>query len=885
MKKKVKARELRAERHIVKLQKAQENQQKRKNTEENTVEIKTENTTNTNKNSYKKSTAKMAGVKSTFILENKYIMTSFGQGNSAVLEKEIINKAVQPLQTPENFSAEFKDTHINVIGNRNIHSDILITDKPREDAIHLKSTYENIFFGKTFNDNIHIQLIYNIIDIYKILSIHINNIVFTLNNLTRQNDNRDVIGSLYTFQNYAELNERNKSYYEDLRNMLTPYMSYMLNAFYAYDSANDKYSLREDKDIFNILRVIAICRNNTFHNSFTAQNQNCLFNITSNNNFSEIYEADGLLDKIYKAKVNSVNRNFCTLNQKNIILLYNLFKPADEAERKELVKLLYNFKVRKDNKNLGFSLKTLREKLIANYISVLADNEIPSVNAVRSNLYALIDFVLFRHFSKSEHDIESIVSQLRICKDDEEKESVYLSAASAIWENGVIKSAISSISQLREDDFKNAQKTEINFSWISEVALSKNADDFSKIIYILTLFLDGKEINDLLTTLINKFENIQSLYDVMSELTMPCDFTESFKIFENSKAIAEELRCINSFARMGKNFTLPTREQYKDVISLLGITGDDISEQYITDTFYTNDDNIKKFIKNNVLNSARYLYLVKYCNPQRVRKLAENNTLVVFVLQRIDETQIDRYYKSIGGGDLNASKSQKITYLAEKITGMNFAQFENMPTTAKNNREKEILKALVGLYLTILYHIIKNLVNINSRYTIAESALDRDHYLHFNTKLDYISLTEKFINEKKLNKHACNYLKKNLDNGIYKELNSGKKLYTDYRNTISHLNAISSCAEYAGDIKEVTSYFSLYHYIIQRYLYSKLKSDDADNTRINTCLSDTVNACFVQMMAHNSYSKDLLKILNAPFGYNLSRYKNLSIEELFDKNK
>ena len=35
---------------------------------------------------------------------------------------------------------------------------------------------------------------------------------------------------------------------------------------------------------------------------------------------------------------------------------------------------------------------------------------------------------------------------------------------------------------------------------------------------------------------------------------------------------------------------------------------------------------------------------------------------------------------------------------------------------------------------------------------------------------------------------------------------------------------------------------------------------------------------------HHTYCKDLVKALNTPFGYNLPRYKNLSICELFDRN-
>ena len=37
-------------------------------------------------------------------------------------------------------------------------------------------------------------------------------------------------------------------------------------------------------------------------------------------------------------------------------------------------------------------------------------------------------------------------------------------------------------------------------------------------------------------------------------------------------------------------------------------------------------------------------------------------------------------------------------------------------------------------------------------------------------------------------------------------------------------------------------------------------------------------------MKFGNYCKDFVKALNVPFAYNLPRYKNLSINELFDMN-
>lgn len=38
-------------------------------------------------------------------------------------------------------------------------------------------------------------------------------------------------------------------------------------------------------------------------------------------------------------------------------------------------------------------------------------------------------------------------------------------------------------------------------------------------------------------------------------------------------------------------------------------------------------------------------------------------------------------------------------------------------------------------------------------------------------------------------------------------------------------------------------------------------------------------------LKNHGYTKDFVKALNSPFGYNIPRFKNLSIEQLFDRNE
>ena len=150
----------------------------------------------------KKSSVKAAGMKSILVSENKMYITSFGKGNSAVLEYEVDkvdNNNYNKTQLSSESSSNIKlcgVTKVNITfsSKHGFGSGVEInTSNPthrsgesspvRWDMLGLKSELEKRFFGKTFDDNIHIQLIYNILDIEKILAVYVTNIVYALNNI------------------------------------------------------------------------------------------------------------------------------------------------------------------------------------------------------------------------------------------------------------------------------------------------------------------------------------------------------------------------------------------------------------------------------------------------------------------------------------------------------------------------------------------------------------------------------------------------------------------------------------------------------------------------------------------------------------------------------
>ena len=110
----------------------------------------------------KKSTAKAAGLKSTFIMgEKDLLMTSFGKGNAAVVEKKIAAGEVSDLTDKPAFTAVAeKDISFRIDGrvkNASTDNPLHIAEektKTREDLIHARSSLEMLYYGENFEDNI-----------------------------------------------------------------------------------------------------------------------------------------------------------------------------------------------------------------------------------------------------------------------------------------------------------------------------------------------------------------------------------------------------------------------------------------------------------------------------------------------------------------------------------------------------------------------------------------------------------------------------------------------------------------------------------------------------------------------------------------------------------
>lgn len=870
----------------------------------------------------KKSSVKAAGMKSIFVSENKMYITSFGKGNSAVLEYEVDkvdnnNYNKTQLSSKDNSNIELGDVNevnITFSSKHGLESGVEInTSNPthrsgesspvRWDMLGLKSELEKRFFGKTFDDNIHIQLIYNILDIEKILAVYVTNIVYALNNMLGvkgSESHDDFIGYLSTNNIYdVFIDPDNSSLSDDkkanVRKSLSKFNALLKTKRLGYfgleepKTKDTRVSQAYKKRVYHMLAIVGQIRQSVFHDKSSKLHEDLY-------SFIDIIDSEyrETLDYLVEERLKSINKDFIEGNKVNISLLIDMMK-GYEAD--DIIRLYYDFIVLKSQKNLGFSIKKLREKMLDEYGFRFKDKQ---YDPVRSKMYKLMDFLLFCNYYRNDVVTgEALVRKLRFSMTDDEKEGIYADEASKLW--GKFRNDFENIADhMNGDVIKELGKADMDFDEKILDSEKKNASDllyFSKMIYMLTYFLDGKEINDLLTTLISKFDNIKEFLKIMksSAVDVECELTAGYKLFNDSQRITNELFIVKNIASMRKPAASAKLTMFRDALAILGID-DNITDDRISEILKLKEKGkgihgLRNFITNNVIESSRFVYLIKYANAQKIREVAKNEKVVMFVLGGIPDTQIERYYKScVEFPDMNSSLEAKRSELAKMIKNISFDDFKNVKQQAKGreNVAKERAKAVIGLYLTVMYLLVKNLVNVNARYVIAIHCLERDFGLYKeiipelaskNLKNDYRILSQTLCELCDDRDKSSNlFLKKNrrLRKCVEVDINNADSSMTrKYRNCIAHLTVVRELKEYIGDIRTVDSYFSIYHYVMQRCI---TKREDYTKQEEKIKYED-------DLLKNHGYTKDFVKALNSPFGYNIPRFKNLSVEQLFDRNE
>lgn len=880
----------------------------------------------------KKSSAKAAGVKSAFILsENRVLMTSFGKGNQAVLEKKIEGERVDDLNDRPVYSAFPDGAVIGIKGWKDgtvdnpLHvNDENITRAPGSDILGLKDKLEARYFPNDapFDDNIHIQLIYNILDIEKILAPFVNNTIYVINNLTRSEGREmDLIGNIHEKNSYdtfmapeskisgKEIRKviEQREYFNKIVTM--PQRLYLGEALY---NTRLKKGQKEDesdrKRYYYTLYLLGRMRQSLFHGF--KNEQSMLYTIDkkfdSNSETEDLLkarkEARETLDGIYSVRIKKLNEEFLNLAKKDLAVLFRMYGAKTPEQKEILVREYYDFTIHKEYKTLGFSLKVLREKVFASPEGASVKNSCHQ--SMWHKFVKNFDYIAYHHYKEQPEEAASIVEALRSSMEDAEKDGIYSAAAGRLWESIRPVVTESLLPVMDPERFKHlTEDGDVNKTMLNGVSIGTDVHYFSKLMYMLTMFLNGKEINELLTKLINKFESIDSFNSILSSQGLSLRYEKWYGMFLESGEIAKELRTINSFARMQKEDPDAKKTMYVEAAQIFGFNDtDEALSDYIEyiltkdpvkkaelqssirkSSFPLPNEGFRNFIANNVVESTKFKYLVRYTNPARVSVIAHNDQILKFVLGNIPDEQIERYYRSCIE-DASASPEAMRDSLRHLIKGVSFTDFAdvNQKSNAEQNEDKRKKQSIIGLYLAVIYLAVKNLVNINSRYTLAFHCFERDYALikkhgYDKNNESYKCLTEEYIELGKLNKKACRYLKQNLSNAYNQTIRF-------YRNEIDHLTVLRDFPEYVRDVKKVDSYFALYHYLVQRSLKSEYEHCKICKSGLIDGNEPVTESYFADVAKYGKYRKDFVKALNVPFGYNLPRYKNLSIEGLFDMN-
>jgi hypothetical protein len=899
----------------------------------------------------KKTTAKRIGVKSTLALNEEVVVTSFGKGSKANLEF----RATADGKDVSLESKIFKTTATTADVRFSKGDESSATPNPYpsnvdgrvigQDYLGVKDVLEKEIFGKKFpRDNIRIQIAHQILDIRKIIGLYVNDVVYAINNLQRvdpvDDEPYDLIGMTQSNSTLAKSEEYWLQHQNDKKGQyngkpkgevvlaaikkMTPYMGYFGDAFktakkppkgkkQAPDAAAEKNILAYNYDVLRIL---------SFARQFTVHSGDCgtyLFNI-SDKLSKDLYER---LKENFSAHVDGINKSFVENSSRNLSLIFKLLNVKTE-DRKRVCEEFYRFSIFKDGKNLGINVTKLREQTFKKY---LADVYAPAHDTYRKKINTIADFVINDTFARNKPLLDTMVEQLRRTKLKAEKETVYAEFAQKMW--GIIGEVLKRIPKTVADSIQkesnNGRYTGEKFpsEWIAGVRVdAARVSSFGLFVSYLCNFLEGKEINELLSAYISSFENLLSLCKTLEELGESVEFAKDYAMFapQNVAGVIDDLRLIHSIGKMKPDLSDAKKQLFTDALDVLGVDDVPSDEWFEKNLWEKSAHPFRNFIANNVIESNRFWYIVRYTNPKTCKTIAKNKKVVAFVLSKLPREQIDRYYQSVLGEEIDVDAKTKIGMLAKKLEGFSFNNVLDERQSILQAEKVEKLKSLVGLYLTVLYVLTKNMVKANARYFIAWQCFDRDYELlakllekktgdkttfgydgyrnpnHYAVieyylnadKTRFVIPEERRGDKKAFNRKLAEQLKSRhytkkwhliLDGNLREAKavdNNGSHAVRQYRNLIAHLGAVQKVNLHVevflkGQQDEMKSYFDLFNFVVQKEVFAK-------NAKWPP-LQPYIEA--VNKFASPCY--DFVKLLNIPFAYNLPRYKNLSVQALFDE--
>ena len=789
---------------------------------------------------------KEIGLKTIIVANERVVVASFansktiGEYQCANIEKITDLQGTEQIGgTPRMFDTKVDPCKVSLVKRAPVENDgvkRVVLDNPAansdigRDYVGIKGALEREFFGKEFSgDNLHVQIAYNVIDIKKILGTYVNNVINIFYNLNRSDDDGDresyddLIGTLYV---YKTIQQQEKRAEKDcarnkpgtmkrlikVKDLLVNTSSYYKYFGTLFKPVTEDDSLKSDNvsHNYNVLRVLSLLRQLCVHS--TANNDGDEeFNLSERQlfNLEKVFADENmrplktLVHDVYAQSKRTLLQGFVETSKNNLYILTKVFA---REPRKQIIESYYRMVMRTDELNMGVNVKHLREIMLKEKLIELLDSSYDVANyddrlvTYRSKMYLLFNYILFRTLIDHDDVRVSMVAQLRANpKDEVRKEAIYGEYADKLWAlcGSDIKNCVRILEEEKEAKFENKiEGSEIAAAVLGNpnTSISGNKYAFIELLFMLCKFLDGKEINELLSALINKFNNIGDLMEMArGSDKIKIGFVPDYAMLNDCRGISEELYILKNIA--GKEFRAIKKKKatdmyydelseqvdyddeyteslYRDALALLGMnivrSRDKNGEIVLTDEYkafkslffeqrvlnkygeykcdtsgkFVIDHRVRNFVFNNVMRSKWFFYVIKYNSPVEVRKLMQNEALVRLVLDALPASLVDRYYKSVSRESARTAGTyeEKKKALLDMLNNMSAKGIidaisgMSADTYREQNIEsdKEKYKALIQLYLMIAYQITKNLVKVNTRFNIAFSALERDFLLRYD---------------------------------------------------------------------------------------------------------------------------------------------------------
>ena len=851
----------------------------------------------------KKTSSKRIGLKSIFQTGKKAYLAGFGKNNKNIIEKKYFENSITNETEVPAFDARL-DENLNFILEKNHlsanYANPVFQTKKKD---FLKENLEKFYFGNISNGNIPIQIAYYARSIEKLFALYINDIIYAIDNLNLNrktvlniplNDfGNDVLGNdisvkvwfsalqetIKKGKDFSSKEEKNHFYKAKriiafLKN-INCYEGLFENLFNKVTVDSGLYG-QEAKlnQIYKTMQVIAFIRNNLIHG------ENNIFKRVENNNVKTT------AFEIYKNAQSVFLKSFKENSQTNVFILNKIYGT-------DISNCYFDFAYTKDYKNIGISIKKIREQLfeIRNTKEVFGVEEF---SKIKSKLNTLYDFSI-QHFLKENDDyLNSCVSSQREALEDYKEENYSKMAhdmnKQLAKELMTIDNICLKFESFKKDNEKSIKQIIFN---VDEKTFSQNTI-IASFVYVMCRFLNEKEINEFVTGLINNLTNIQSLVETLKQLEPNSRelnyFNQTFEAFNDIDELIVELQTIITVSKQRKIEIKKARKNRN-----LKMENNDCSYDYLNEAYVLLSDeslsfdevkenvDLCKFLRNNIIKSNKFSYILRYNNLKNCKLLFQNKEFVKYIISsQVSKTQLERHFEIARTFNVSV---HSVDELCESLKTISLKEI-----ISKNNSPEysEFLKSLIQLYMTIIYLATKSMVRINSLYCIAWLSYEQDTFYYLknpqkvisrfnigqnnqaqNNKIEYNnSITTRALFENKLyGKHNETFITYLREHFIC--LIDEKEVFKIVRNNVMHLTVIDKFLPLISKYNSKnSSYFSLYNFVLQT-----LTCDEVEE----------LSYCKKNFLLKGNYSKDMVQILNMPFAYNIARFKALTNEKIFEK--